>query len=145
MQTCDKSQIAGGSPCIYQALSAWIVAGDEAHNCCFIEAGFLVTRLEVEIQLVTAKQGGFAEVGVKAGLYQLDESQPNGISKVVHDADVEIRDPDHWISLDATTKRSHADAGVGGLAVVCSMIFRSLQIAVFQILSMLQTFMPRVM
>jgi hypothetical protein len=75
-------------------------------------------RLEVDVQLVSYSQSKFADVGVKAALYQLYDTQPNGFCEIFTDVDVNIKDPDHWISLDATTKASHAEAGVGALAMV---------------------------
>ena len=35
-----------------------------------------------------------------------------------------MKDKDHWISLDANTKRSHAEAGTGGLALVRALSMR---------------------
>ena len=75
-------------------------------------------RLDIDIQLVTSHVGGFDNVRVKASLFQLDEAHPHGCLEVLPAVEVEVKDKDHWISLDANTKRSHAEAGTGGLALV---------------------------
>ncbi|CAL8464023.1 g3558 [Coccomyxa elongata] len=75
-------------------------------------------RLEAEVQLVTPKLSSFANVRVRATLYELDDTKPSGFFEAVPAVEVEIADQDHWISLDNTIKRSHAEAGVGGLAIV---------------------------
>ena len=75
-------------------------------------------RLEAEVQLVTPKLGGFANVRVRATLYELDDNKPNGFFEAVPAVEVEVTDQDHWISLDNTIKGTHAEAGVGGLAIV---------------------------
>ena len=75
-------------------------------------------RLDIDVQLVTAHAGGFDDVRVRAALFQLDEAHPNGCLEVLPAVEVEVKDKDHWISLDTNTKRSHAEAGTGGLALV---------------------------
>ena len=57
---------------------------------------------------------------VRASLFQLDEAHANGCLEVLPAVEVEVKDKDHWISLDANTKRSHGEAGTGGLALVCA-------------------------
>ena len=79
------------------------------HACC---------RLDIDVQLVTKEKGGFDDVRVRAALFQIDEGHPNGFLEVFPAVEVEVKDKDHWISLDANTKRSHAGAGTGGLALV---------------------------
>ena len=79
------------------------------HACC---------RLDIDVQLVTKEKGGFDDVRVRAALFQIDEGHPNGYLEVFPAVEVEVKDKDHWISLDANTKRSHAGAGTGGLALV---------------------------
>ena len=78
----------------------------------------LTCRLDIDVQLVTEQEGGFDGVRVRAALFQIDEAHPSGYSEVMPAVDVEVRDKDHWISLDASTKRSHAECGTGGLALV---------------------------
>ena len=75
-------------------------------------------RLDIDVQLVTRQLGGFDNVRVRAALFRLDEGHPNGCSEVLPAVEVEVKDKNHWISLDANTKRSHKVAGVGGLALV---------------------------
>lgn len=75
-------------------------------------------RLDIDVQLVTSHKGGFDDVRVRASLFQLDEAHPNGCLEVLTAVEVEVKDKDHWISLDANTKCSHAEAGTGGLALV---------------------------
>ena len=70
------------------------------------------------MQLVTSHVGGFDDVRVRAALFQLDEAHPSGCLEAFPAVEVEVKDKDHWISLDANTKRSHAEAGTGGLALV---------------------------
>ena len=70
------------------------------------------------MQLVTEHRGGFDDVRVRAALFQIDEAHANGYSEVMPAVDVEVKDKDHWISLDANTKRTHAECGTGGLALV---------------------------
>ena len=70
------------------------------------------------MQLVTEHKGGFDDVRVRAALFQMDEAHPNGYSEVMPAVDVEVKDKDHWISLDANTKRTQAECGTGGLALV---------------------------
>ncbi len=79
---------------------------------------YMHCRLDIDVQLVTSHVGGFDDVRVRASLFQLDEAHPNGCSEVLPAVEVEVKDKDHWISLDASTKRSHAEAGTGGLALV---------------------------
>jgi hypothetical protein len=79
------------------------------HECC---------RLDIDVQLVTKEKDGFDDVRVRAALFQIDEGHPNGYLEVFPAMEVEVKDKDHWISLDANTKRSHAEAGTGGLALV---------------------------
>ena len=75
-------------------------------------------RLDIDVQLVTSHVGGFDNVRVRASLFQLDEAHPNGSLEVLPAVEVEVTDRNHWISLDTSTKRSHAEAGTGGLALV---------------------------
>lgn len=75
-------------------------------------------RLEAEVQLVTPKLGGFADVRLRAALYEVNDAQPNGFAEAIPPVEVEITDQDHWISVDNTIKGTHAEAGVGGLAIV---------------------------
>ncbi len=75
-------------------------------------------RLDIDVQLVTSHVGGFDDVRVRAALFLLDEAHANGCVEVLPAVEVEVKDKDHWISLDANTKRSHAEAGTGGLALV---------------------------
>ncbi|CAL5226900.1 g9773 [Coccomyxa viridis] len=75
-------------------------------------------KLDIDIQLVTSHVGGFDDVRVRASLFQLDEAHPHGCLEVLPAVEVEVKDKDHWISLDANTKRSHAEAGTGGLALI---------------------------
>ena len=78
----------------------------------------LACRLDIDVQLVTEHKGEFDDVRVRAALFQIDEAHPNGYSEVMPAVDVEVKDKDHWISLDANTKRTHAECGTGGLALV---------------------------
>ena len=80
----------------------------------------LACRLDIDVQLVTEHKGGFDDVRVRAALFQIDEAHANGYSEVMPAVDVEVKDKDHWISLDANTKRTHAECGTGGLALVRS-------------------------
>ena len=79
---------------------------------------YMHCRLDIDVQLVTSHVGGFDDVRVRASLFQLDEAHPNGCSEVLPAVEVEVKDKNHWISLDTSTKRSHAEAGTGGLALV---------------------------
>ena len=78
----------------------------------------LSCRLDIDVQLVTEHKGGFDDVRVRAALFQIDEAHQNGYSEVIPAVDVEVKDKDHWISLDANTKHTHAECGTGGLALV---------------------------
>ena len=82
------------------------------------QMAYLWCRLDIDVQLVTKQLGGFDDVRVRAALFRLDEGHPNGCSEVLSAVEVEVKDKDHWISLDANTKRSHKEAGIGGLALV---------------------------
>ena len=78
----------------------------------------LPCRLDIDVQLVTAHKSSFDDVRVSAALFQVDKAHPNGCSEAMPAVEVEVKDKDHWISLDANTKRSHGEAGTGGLALV---------------------------
>lgn len=68
--------------------------------------------------MVTPKSGGYTDVRVRAALYEVNEEYPNGFSEAIPTVEVEVADQDHWISVDNTIKATHAEAGVGGLAIV---------------------------
>ncbi len=75
-------------------------------------------RLQAEVQLVTPKLGNYADVRLRAALYEVNEDQPSGFAEAVPAVEIEITDQDHWISVDNTIRATHAEAGVGGLAIV---------------------------
>ncbi|EIE18998.1 hypothetical protein COCSUDRAFT_20201 [Coccomyxa subellipsoidea C-169] len=50
--------------------------------------------------------------------FVVNEDQPSGFAEAVPAVEIEITDQDHWISVDNTIRATHAEAGVGGLAIV---------------------------
>ena len=55
---------------------------------------------------------------MRAALCQAEEAELQGASKAIPAVEVPVKDQDYWMALDTTSKASHKDAGVGGLALV---------------------------